>query len=109
RDILAPVRPGVAKAKLADQRGEIVCLGFTDGEFDESNAAAFGLGWQARGGGVGRICAKLILEQDQRTQPVGCGADRGASAELVVENFQRQRPRVAGREHRLQKVEYRKI
>ena len=89
-DFLAAMGTGLAKAKLAKQRGQIPGLGFVDGEFDESDAAAPRSRLQPGRRRAGRTLGRqLILQQDQRTQPVGRGANRRARAELVVEYLQR--------------------
>src|SRR5205823_1702346 len=97
--VLAAMTAGVAKAELAKQRREFPALVFVDGEFDEADAAAARLRLQRGGRSARRRLAELILEQDQRTQPVSRGANRRAGAKLVVEDFQRQRAFVPGRAH----------
>ena len=109
-DILAAMRAGLAKAELAEQRGQIRGLGFADGEFDEADAAALRFRLQrGRRRHAGRACRQLIFQQDQRTQSVGGGADRGAGTKLIVENFQRQRAGVAGGLHRGHEFRHRQI
>src|SRR3954469_8261026 len=95
-DVLAAMSAGLAKAELAEQRREVAGFFFADGEFDEANTAALRLRLQRHRRRTRRRAADVVLEQDERAQAVGRGADRGAGAKLVVEYFQRQRARVAG-------------
>src|ERR1700737_547263 len=95
---------GPAKSELAEQSCEVAGLGLADREFDESNTAALRPRLQPRRRRSGKALRHLILEQNQRTQSVGRGADRGAGAKLVIENFQRQRAGIAGGPHRFHEL-----
>src|SRR5437763_1183965 len=76
-DVLAAMSAGLAKTELSEQSGKVAGFFFADGEFDEADAAAFRFRLQ-RHCRSARRRANVILEQDERAQPVGCGADRGA-------------------------------
>src|SRR5947207_15465642 len=77
-DVLAAMRAGPAKTKLAEQRREVAGFFFADGEFDEADATAFRFRLQRHCRTARRRRANIIFEPDERAQPVGRGADRGA-------------------------------
>ena len=108
-DILAAMGTGLAKAELAEQRGQLPGFGFIDGEFDEADAAALRFRLQPRRRRADRALGQLVLQQNQRTQPVGRGADRRAGAELIVEYLQRQRAGIPGRRDSLHEGSHRQI
>src|SRR5258708_3331813 len=100
---------GLAKAELAEQVGKIDRLRFIDREFQKSDAAAPRFRLQNIWRSLRSFGRKLILQQDQRPQPVGGGARRRAGAELIVEDFERERPGIAGGDDGFHEIEYRQI
>src|SRR5258705_5874081 len=75
--VLAAMGTGLAKAELAEQRGQLSGFGFIEGEFDEADAAALRPWRQPYRWRAVRALRQLILQQDQGTQPVRRGADGG--------------------------------
>src|ERR1700730_12186660 len=108
-DGLAAMLAGFAKAELAKQGGEIGSLGLVDGKFQKPDAAAVRFRFENIRRALGAFGRKLILQQDERPQPVGGGARCRAGTKLVVEDFERERPRIAGRDHGLHETEHGQI
>ena len=73
-------------------------------EFDEAHALGMGARRQAEFAG-----AELVHHEAQRAMSVDRHAVRRAAAELVVEDLERQRVVVAGRQQRLHEVEHRQV
>ena len=112
-DRLAAMQPGLAEAELAEQFGEIAGLVLVDGEFHKADAAALRLRFERGRQSLRRLLRhfdrKLILQQDQRAQPVGGGARRRAGTKLVVEDFERERPVIAGGDHGFHESGHRQV
>src|ERR1700730_14685456 len=103
-DGLAAMLAGFAKAELAKQAGEIGSLGLVDGKFQKPDTVAVRFRFESIRRALGAFGRQLILQQDQRPQPVGGGARGRAGTQLVVDDLERERHRMAGRDHGLHKT-----
>src|SRR6266700_1741540 len=103
-DRLAAMLAGFAKAELAKPVRKIARLGLIDREFKKADTAAPRLRRENIRRSLRALGRKAILQQDQRPQPVSSGARRRAGTKLVVEDFERERPRIAGGDHGFHEV-----
>ena len=111
RDALRLVLAGVAEAEARKQLLEAGSRRLVDGEFDELHSLAVRAIGKRRGAGYGDagLPMELVEQIDQRAMPVDRDRARGARAELVVEDFQRDEAVIAGRLQGRHEVEQRQV
>lgn len=105
-NLLGPVLPGLREAKRGEQRREAGGGVVVHGELQEFDIQATGPWRQAGAARDFRLAAVLypVEQVDERALAVYGDRARRPGPELVVEDFQRHHPVIAGREDRLGEV-----
>src|SRR5205807_4504179 len=108
RDVLGPMRADMREPHRLETRGEARTRLGIDRELDELDPAAHRRRGRAEWTRRARSFAgELLLEQQQRAHAVDRGRARRRGTELVVEDLERDRPRIAARQHVAGKARHR--
>ena len=110
RHRLRLVLPDLAEPEPGEQAGQRLHGSFADGELDELDAEAFRPRRQHELAARRPLRpSQLVHQVDQRAMAVDGDAARRAGPELVVEDLERQRPVIAGRQDRLHEIDEREF